>query len=50
MGPLASLPVMEGKQYFLNIGKSVLFKQLGGTDVIPICVYEKNPEKFRLLI
>jgi len=37
IGAEAGLPVMEGK--------SVLFKQLGGVDVMPICIREKNPEK-----
>lgn len=42
IGPLAGLPVMEGK--------SCLFKGLGGIDLIPICVNEKDPKKFRELI
>lgn len=37
IGAEAGLPVMEGK--------SVLFKQLGGVDVMPICIKEKNPDK-----
>jgi len=38
IGPEAGLPVMEGK--------SVLFKQLGGVDIMPICLREKDPKKF----
>jgi len=34
IGPTAGLPVMEGK--------SVLFKLLGGVDLVPICVEEKD--------
>lgn len=26
-------------------GKSCIFKQLGGVDVVPICIQEKNPKK-----
>ena len=26
-------------------GKSVIFKQLGGTDIMPICIKEKDPKK-----
>jgi len=37
IGALAGMPVMEGK--------SVLFKLYGGTDIIPICIQEKNQEK-----
>lgn len=37
MGAEPALPVMEGK--------SVLFKQLGGVDVMPICIREKDPQK-----
>jgi malate dehydrogenase (oxaloacetate-decarboxylating) len=37
IGPEAGMPVMEGK--------SVLFKQLAGVDVIPMSIREKNPEK-----
>ena len=42
IGSLAGLPVMEGK--------SCLFKQLGGVDLIPICMLETNPAKFRELV
>ncbi len=38
IGPLASLPVMEGK--------ALLFKYLGGVDAVPICLDSKNPEDF----
>ncbi len=38
IGPLAGLPVMEGK--------SLLFKHFGGVDAFPIMVDTKNPEKF----
>ena len=37
IGALAGLPVMEGK--------SILFKLFGGTNIIPICVQEKDPKK-----
>ncbi|KAL4510723.1 hypothetical protein ABPG72_004877 [Tetrahymena utriculariae] len=37
IGAGAGLPVMEGK--------SCIFKQLGGIDVVPICIQEKNPKK-----
>jgi malate dehydrogenase (oxaloacetate-decarboxylating) len=36
IGPLAGLPVMEGK--------SLLFKYLGGVDAFPICLDTKDPE------
>jgi malate dehydrogenase (oxaloacetate-decarboxylating) len=36
IGPLAALPVMEGK--------AILFKYLGGVDAFPICLGTKNPE------
>ena len=42
IGSLAGLPVMEGK--------SCLFKQLGGVDLVPICILEKNPEKVREIV
>lgn len=42
IGSLAGLPVMEGK--------SCLFKQLGGVDLVPLCILEKNPAKFRLIV
>ncbi len=38
IGPLAGLPVMEGK--------SLLFKHFGGVDAFPIMVDTKNPDKF----
>jgi hypothetical protein len=37
IGALAGLPVMEGK--------SILFKLFGGTNIIPVCVNEKDPKK-----
>lgn len=42
IGAEAGLPVMEGK--------SVLFKQLGGVDVMPICINETNVDKMVDLI
>jgi malate dehydrogenase (oxaloacetate-decarboxylating) len=38
IGPEAALPVMEGK--------AILFKYLGGVDAFPICIDEKDPDKF----
>ena len=38
IGPLAGLPVMEGK--------SVLFKSFGNVDAFPICVNTQNVEEF----
>lgn len=38
IGPLAGLPVAEGK--------SILFKLLGGVDMVPFCIDETDPEKF----
>lgn len=38
IGPEAGLPVMEGK--------ALLFKYLGGVDAFPICVDERDPDKF----
>lgn len=38
IGPEAALPVMEGK--------GILFKYLGGVDAYPICLDEKDPDKF----
>ena len=38
IGPEAGLPVMEGK--------ALLFKYLGGIDAVPICLAEKDPDKF----
>lgn len=37
IGPLAALPVMEGK--------AVLFKFLGGVDAFPICLGTKDPDE-----
>jgi len=37
IGPLAGMPVMEGK--------ALLFKYLGGVDAFPICLDTKDPEK-----
>jgi len=38
IGPHAAIPVMEGK--------GILFKYLGGVDAFPICLDEKDPDKF----
>ena len=38
IGPLAGLPVMEGK--------ALLFKHFGGVDAVPIMIDSKNPDKF----
>jgi malate dehydrogenase (oxaloacetate-decarboxylating) len=38
IGPMASLPVMEGK--------ALLFKYLGGVDAFPICLDTKDPDEF----
>jgi len=38
IGPLAALPVMEGK--------ALLFKYLGGVDAFPICLDTKDPDEF----
>ena len=37
IGPMASLPVMEGK--------ALLFKYLGGVDAFPICLDTKDPDE-----
>ncbi|MCK5176774.1 MAG: NADP-dependent malic enzyme, partial [Candidatus Aenigmarchaeota archaeon] len=37
IGPIAALPVMEGK--------AVLFKEFGGVDAIPICLDTKDTEE-----
>jgi len=37
IGPLAGLPVMEGK--------ALLFKYLGGVDAFPLCLATKNPDE-----
>ena len=41
-GPLAALPVMEGK--------AVLFKSLAGIDAFPLCVTERDPARLARLI
>ena len=41
-GPLAALPVMEGK--------SILFKSLAGIDAFPLCVTERDPSRLARLI
>ncbi|WP_297498915.1 NADP-dependent malic enzyme [Thermococcus sp.] len=38
IGPLAALPVMEGK--------ALLFKAFGGVDAFPLVLAEKDPERF----
>ena len=38
IGPMAGLPVMEGK--------ALLFKYLGGVDAFPICLDTKDPDEF----
>ncbi len=38
IGPLAGLPVMEGK--------AILFKYLGGVDAFPVMIDTKDPDKF----
>jgi len=38
IGPEAAIPVMEGK--------ALIFKYLGGVDAFPICIAEKDPDKF----
>jgi malate dehydrogenase (oxaloacetate-decarboxylating) len=38
IGPLAAMPVMEGK--------ALLFKYLGGVDAFPICLDTKDPDEF----
>jgi malic enzyme len=42
IGGLAGMPVMEGK--------SVLFKEFGAADVMPICFHEMDPPKFVHLV
>jgi malate dehydrogenase (oxaloacetate-decarboxylating) len=37
IGPLAALPVMEGK--------ALLFKYLGGVDAVPICLATRDPDE-----
>jgi malate dehydrogenase (oxaloacetate-decarboxylating) len=41
-GPLAALPVMEGK--------SVLFKSLAGIDAFPLCLSERDPVRLARII
>ncbi len=38
IGPMAGLPVMEGK--------AILFKYLGGVDAFPLCLDTKDPQTF----
>jgi len=38
IGPLAAMPVMEGK--------AALFKKFGDVDAIPLCISTKDPEEF----
>src|SRR5271157_4719349 len=38
IGPMAALPVMEGK--------ALLFKYLGGVDAFPLCLDTKDPDEF----
>ncbi len=38
IGPLAAMPVMEGK--------ALLFKYLGGVDAFPVCIDARDPDKF----
>ena len=38
IGPLAAMPVMEGK--------AVLFKKFGDVDAIPLCLNTKDPDEF----
>lgn len=42
IGPLAALPVMEGK--------AMLFKQLANVDAVPICLDTKDPEELIRMI
>ncbi len=42
IGPLAGLPVMEGK--------ALLFKYLGGVDAVPICLDTKDPYRIILAV
>jgi malate dehydrogenase (oxaloacetate-decarboxylating) len=42
IGAVAGLPVMEGK--------CVLFKLFGGTNVMPLCIQEKNTEIFNSIV
>ena len=42
IGPVAGLPVMEGK--------ALLFKYLGGVDAVPICLDTKDPYRITLAV
>jgi malate dehydrogenase (oxaloacetate-decarboxylating) len=42
IGPEAAMPVMEGK--------ALLYKYLGGVDAFPICIREKDPDKFIYIV
>lgn len=42
IGPEAAMPVMEGK--------ALLYKYLGGVDAFPICLREKDPDKFIYIV
>jgi len=42
IGAEAALPVMEGK--------ALLYKYLGGVDAFPICIREKDPDKFIYIV
>ncbi|MDY7011807.1 MAG: NAD-dependent malic enzyme [Planctomycetota bacterium] len=42
LGPLAALPVMEGK--------ALLFKQFGGVDAIPICLDTQEPDEIVAIV
>lgn len=42
VGPVAGLPVMEGK--------ALLFKYLGGVDAVPLVLRERDPDKFVFVV
>lgn len=42
IGPAAAMPVMEGK--------AVLFKTFGDVDAMPLCIAEKDPDKFIAIV
>jgi malate dehydrogenase (oxaloacetate-decarboxylating) len=42
IGPEAGLPVMEGK--------GLLYKYLGGVDAFPLCLNEKDPDRFIAIV
>ena len=42
IGAAAAYPVMEGK--------AVLFKRFGGVDAIPVCIDDKDPDKFIAIV